>query len=173
MGPDNAVSEYYGRYEYQKILDTLASNGFNVIAEVRPKDTKEEEYAAKLKNQIKELIKAGVPQENVTVVGASLGAYIAIETAKILKKKNVKFALLGLCSKYAIGYYAKFKGKLRGDFLSIYEASDEKKSCKTIFTPLNKNAKFNEVQLKMGNSHAFLYKPFDEWVLPLTQWTIQ
>ncbi|NNE99614.1 MAG: hypothetical protein HKN25_11395 [Pyrinomonadaceae bacterium] len=170
-GPENAVSEYYGRYEYQKILDALKTKGFHVIAEVRPKDTKEDEYAKELKKKIKRLLKAGVPEENITVVGASLGAYIAVETAEKLRKKDVKYALLGLCSKYAVGYYAKFKGKLRGNFLSIYEDSDEKKSCKEIFTPLNRNAQFREIKLEMGNSHAFLYEPFDDWILPLVAWS--
>jgi len=170
MGAENAVSKYYGHYEYQKILDTFASHRFHVISEVRPKNTKEEKYASKLKRQIKTLIKAKVSPENITVVGASLGAYIAIETAYKLKNKRVKFALLGLCSKYAVGYYGKYRGKLRGNFLSIYEASDQKNSCKEIFTPLNKKARFKEITLEMGNSHGFLYKPFDEWVLPLVEW---
>ncbi len=111
MGADNAVSEYYGRYEYRKILTALASNGFYVISEVRPKDTKEEEYALKVNKQIRKLTRAGVPQQSVIVLGASLGAYIAVESAFRLRKPKVKFVLLGLCSKYAVNYYQKYNKK--------------------------------------------------------------
>lgn len=171
MGADKAVSEYYGRYEYRKILAAFASNGFNVISEVRPKNTDVSKYAVKVSKQVRTLQKRGVSQENIILVGASLGAYIAVETAYRLKKKGIKYVLLGLCSNYAIGYYAEYRGKLRGNFLSIYENSDEKKSCRKIFTPLHKKASFKEIKLEMGNSHGFLYKPYDEWILPLVKFT--
>ena len=32
----NAVSEYYGKYEYLAILDSLSRRGFYVISEARP-----------------------------------------------------------------------------------------------------------------------------------------
>lgn len=165
-----AVSEYYGRYEYDKILEELAARGFHVISEIRAKDTTEEVFSEKLKKQIEALLKLGLEPERITVVGASLGAYIAIETAYKLKNKKVRFALLGLCSDYAVDHYRKYRSQLIGDFLSIYEKSDEKGSCRDIFTPLHEDSKFREIQLDMGNSHAFLFKPHDEWILPLVEW---
>ena len=62
------------------------------------------------------------------------------------------------------------KNKLWGNFLSIYESSDEKGSCKSLFNPKHRKSKFKEVKLNMGNGHGFLYKPYDEWVIPLVNW---
>ena len=169
MGARNSVSEYYGKYEYCQILDALAAKGFHVISEVRPKNTKEEVYAAKLAGQISRLRKARVPEKNIYVVGASLGAYIAIETAYRIRRKKVRFALLGLCSPYAIKYFQKYRKKLRGDFISIFENSDAKKSCRRIFEPRGK-ATFREIRLTLGNSHGFLYRPYNEWIGPITDW---
>lgn len=165
-----AVSEYFGRYEYQKILDALRDKGFNVISEVRPKDTKVSDYAKKVAKQVKQMKKSGVPYENITIVGASLGAYMTIEAAHKLRKKKVKFVLIGLCSEYALDYYAKYNGKLRGNFLSIYEETDEKSSCQSIFDKLHRKTKFKEIKTNMGNGHAFLFEPYDDWINPLVKW---
>jgi len=64
----------YGVYEYEEILNTLAARGFTVISEARGKDTDVNQYAAKVVQQIKTLIKAGVPPQHITVLGASKGS---------------------------------------------------------------------------------------------------
>lgn len=166
----NAVSEYYGKYEYHSILVSLKNRGFYIISEVRPKNTDEKEYAIKLKNQMNQLIKLGVSDKNIVIVGASLGAYIALETSLINNNSNIKFVLLGLCSDYAISYFRPFQKQFSGQFLSIYESSDSKGKCINIFQQLNHNSSFEEVQLEMGIDHAFLYKPYQEWIDPLTEW---
>ena len=51
---------------------------FVVISEQRPRNTDVEEYAGKVTGQITALLDAGVPAENITVLGASKGAAIAI-----------------------------------------------------------------------------------------------
>lgn len=166
----NAVSEYYGKYEYQAILDTFKNHGFYVISEVRPKNTIEKEYAKKLKNQIDSLIRLGVSDKNIIVVGASLGAYIALETSILNKNPNIRFALLGLCSAYALEYFQPFKKDFMGQFLSIYEGSDSKGTCLSIFQGLEGNSSFKEIKLEMGIDHAFLFKAYDDWVNPLINW---
>ena len=129
----NAVSKYYGKYEYQDILDTLKNRDFYIISEIRPKNTKEKEYAKKLKNQIDALIRLGVSDKNIIVVGASLGAYISLETSILNKNPNIRFVLLGLCSEYALEYFQPFQKDFSGHFLSIYESSDSKGKCLSIF----------------------------------------
>lgn len=169
QGP-NAVSEYYGKYEYQAILDTLKNRGFYVISEVRPKNTEEKEYAKKLKNQIDTLILLGVSDKSIVVVGASLGAYIALETSILNKNPNIRFVLLGLCSEYALEYFHPFQKDFSGQFLSIYESSDSKGKCFSIFQELEGKSSFKEIKLEMGIDHAFLFKPYDEWINPLVNW---
>lgn len=166
-----AVSSYYGRYEYLKILKTLRSHDFYVISEVRPKDTQEDAYARKVSAQIDSLILSGVPASNIYVVGASLGAYITVDLAHMRQQPDMNYALLGLCSEYALDYYQKYKGKLCGNFLSIYETSDSKGPCQSIFIEPQCGYSFEEKALNMGIDHAFLFKPYDEWVKPLVAWT--
>lgn len=165
-----AVSEDFGKYEYFKILEVFKERGFNVISEVRPKGTEITSYAEKLSDQIKALKKLGVKDQNIVVVGASLGAYMTIEAADKLKLPKVKYVLIGLCSEYAVNRYKQYKGNLLGNFLSIYEESDQKGSCQKIFEPLKRKAKFKEIKVSTGKGHGFLFKPAKEWVQPLVEW---
>ncbi len=166
----NAVSQYYGAYEYLKILDTLNRQGYNIISEARPKGTVEVEYADKISMQIDTLLNSGVHPENIIVVGASLGAYITIETANKLKNRKIKYVIIGLCSEYAIDYYLMYKNELCGNFLSIYERTDEKGSCEKILSNRLCKSGYKEIALNMGIGHAFLFRPYNEWVLPLVEW---
>src|ERR1700730_6672832 len=52
------ISQYFGVYEYQNILDTLSSYGYKVISEPRPMNIDEGEYAGKVARQIDTLLKA-------------------------------------------------------------------------------------------------------------------
>lgn len=169
LGAD-AVSEDFGKYEYYKILETFKEKGFNVISEVRPKGTEITAYAEKLADRIKLLKMRGVKDKNIVVVGASLGAYMTIEAADLLKLKKVRYVLIGLCSEYAVKRYEKYKGNLLGNFLSIYEQSDQKGTCQTIFEPLHRKSKFKEIKINTGKGHGFLFRPDKEWVEPLVEW---
>jgi hypothetical protein len=166
----NAVSERFGPYEYLKILDTLGSYGFRVISERRPKGTIEIGYARKVSLQIDSLLKSGVSPGKIVIVGASLGAYVTTEIAYMMKNKNIKYVVLGFCNEYNIKTYSKYKHKLCGNFLSIYESSDQKKSCDRLLSEKTCKSGYREVQLNMGIDHGFLYKPYPEWVHPLVKW---
>ncbi len=165
-----AVSSYYGKYEYKDIVHKLSEQGFHVISEVRPKDSEEKAYAAKVSAQIDSLIRQGVPNKNISIVGASLGAYITMEVALLRNESKLKYALLGLCSKYAVDLYRIHKMELKGKFYSIYEVSDTKTSCQPLFDSANSESPFEELKLDMGLDHAFLFKPYKEWLIPLTAW---
>lgn len=166
----NAVSKYYGAYKYLDILDTLSRHNFRVISEARPKGTDVKKYAAKVAGQVDTLLQAGVPQENIVILGASLGAYIAFEAAILIKNPGIRYAVLGLCSDYAVNYFSDYSDVLIGNFLSIYEHSDSKSSCQKIFENPSEDTLFKEIELNMGIDHSFLYKPYDEWVIPLVEW---
>ncbi len=168
----NAVSDYYGEYLYDAILDTLQNRGFIVISEVRPKDTDDDAYAQKISSEVKSLMSKGVSVNNIVIVGASAGAYLTLEVSKIINQREMRYVLIGLCSDYAVDYYAKDQAQIIGRFLSIYEKSDSKKSCKSIFANRSKDIEFTEIVLNMGIDHAFLYKPFKEWVDPICNWVI-
>lgn len=169
----NAVSPYYGKYEYLAILDSLSSKGYHVISEARPKGTEVKDYALKVKNQVDTLLSEGVAAENIVIVGASLGAYIAMETALQLKHPAIRYIIIGLCSVYARNYFGEYRVTYKGHFLSIYERSDSKGSCKAIFPPSSENLHFEEIELNTGLDHAFLYKPYKAWVQPVVNWVEQ
>jgi len=169
QGP-NAVSDLFGPYEYQKILNTLASYGYEVISEVRAKGTEVEDYARKVSKQIDTLLQSGLSAKNIIVVGASLGAYMTIETAHLKLNKQIRYVVLGLCSDYVLGYFEKYNEELCGDFLSIYEKSDNKLSCNILLASKNCKTGYQEIELNMGNGHGFLYKPYPEWIDPLVEW---
>ncbi len=166
----NARSPRYGYYKYNDILDSLANRGFIVISERRMPGTKEDEYAQKMSLQIDSLLEMGVPKKHIFIVGASLGAYVAVELAKIRKDEFINYALMGLCSEYAIKYYRPAKNQLCGNFLSIYESTDQKKSCYPLLEVTYCKQGFKEVKLNMGNGHGFLYQPYTEWIDPLVKW---
>jgi pimeloyl-ACP methyl ester carboxylesterase len=166
----HAVSEYYGKYEYLAILDSLRSRGFQVISEARPKGTEVEDYAAKIAGQVDSLLEKGVSPRKIVIVGASLGAYMALEAAHRLQNSNVSYVLIGLCSEYAVSRYLSYGNNLYGNFLSIFERSDSKASCREIFKDKPAETRFHEIELNMGIDHAFLFKPYDEWVIPMVEW---
>lgn len=165
-----AVSEDFGRYEYIDILEAFTKRGFQVISEVRPKGTDVVRYAEKVSSQIDTLLKKGVKPQNIVVVGASQGAYIAIETSHIIKQSEVKYAILALCNEYNVTLYSKYQHELCGNFLSIYEESDQKKSCDQLLNIPTCNTGYQEIKLTMGNSHGFIFKPYKEWIDPLVKW---
>ena len=152
------------------IVEAFAKLGYQVISEVRPKNSEIPEYAAKVVSEINLLLKNGVPSDRIVMVGASMGGYIAIEAAYKLGNSNLKFAVLGVCSDYAFKYFSNREQDLCGDFLSIYETSDQPGTCDQLLNNSKCQGSFKEVTLSMGNGHGFLYKPYPDWINPLTKW---
>ena len=162
-----AVSERYGAYEYEKIIEGFRAEGFKVVSEARPKDTDVEQYAEKIAEQIRTLLKEGVEPENITVVGASKGAFITMLASTRLKNKNVNFVIIAGC-----GVNREFLNlaNLYGNILSIYEKSDVTGSCKEVFADAEGMNKNKEVMLETGLAHGFIYKPMREWLIPTLEW---
>lgn len=165
QGPD-AVSEYYGKYEYNAILEHLSAFG-SVISEVRPPETNEVTYAHKVNAQIDSLQLLGFSLDQITIVGASLGAYIAVEASIIRHDPELRMVLLGLCSNYAVEYYRE--KPVCGQILSVYETTDSKSSCEAVFEN-NACGMFDEIAITTGEDHGFLYRPMKEWLNPVHNW---
>lgn len=164
----HAVSPDFGPYEYLRILDTLRSNGYEVISEVGPNGTEEAIYVDKVSKQIDSLLTLGVAPEKITVVGASLGAYITIDVAIRLKNSRINYAIMGMCWPDTYKDYAT--KDLCGNFLSIYESTDPHGSCLGLFEDKSCKPIVQEIMLDMENSHGFIYRPYKEWVRPLVAW---
>lgn len=165
------TDERFGVYEYEAILQALADRGFVVISEARPKGTDGKQYAPKVVGQINALLKAGVPPQHVTVIGASKGAVITMLVSTLLKNRDVNFVIMSNCNDWV---QKNFEIDLHGNVLSIYDMNDEfGDTCQKFFeraTGLNRR---KEIELKLGTGHAILYKPLKEWIDPAVEWAKQ
>ncbi len=160
----------YGAYEYSKILNTFRKNGFKVISEARKINTRPVNYAQHVVYQIDSSLKEGTNPNDITVIGASKGALIAMLTSSMLKNKEVNFVFMAACNSYSLKRFPKLK--FYGNILSIYEESDRigrscndfrKRSGKTI-------SHYKEIELHTGLKHGFLFKPLPQWTLPALTW---
>lgn len=163
-----AVSERFGPYAYQEILQVFADRGFVVRSEVRKKNTDVHEYANRLTNQIEKLLDKKVAPQRITVVGASKGAMIAMLTSTKLQNPDVNFVLIAGCSDWA---EKNLTINLCGRILSIFEKSDELgRSCQAIFSASSCKPIIQEIELDTGKEHGMLYQPLPEWVEPTVRW---
>lgn len=170
-----AFSPDYGVYEYESILDKLAGFGFTVISEQRPKNTDGMKYAERVAGQVTELLNAGVPGENIMVVGVSKGAWITIAITNFLANKELNFVLMGTCDPETIQFFMQQNAFLYGNVLTIRDSLDEfAGSCQKLFVfSEGKISRYEEIVLHVGTGHGILYKPLDEWMLPVIQWADQ
>ena len=167
-----AVSPDFGVYEYEAILEELTNRGFTVISEQRSKDADINVYAQKTIAQLNLLRNANVPSENITVVGASKGAYIAATVSSLLENEKVNFALLGACNSEMTGVWKQNQMYLYGNILAIYDSIDEYAgSCEDLyaFSQGKGIARHQEIVLHLGMGHGILYKPLDEWITPIVE----
>jgi pimeloyl-ACP methyl ester carboxylesterase len=161
------VSPQYGPYEYDQILETFKAKGFVVISEQRRAGTDVEQYAGKVADQVRQLLKAGVPPRNITVVGASQGSFIAMLASTYLKNRDVNFVLMAGCS--AEARFIEIVD-LHGNVLSIYERTDGAGSCEKYRVDATGLAKYQETELQTGMRHGFIYRPMTEWIEPTISW---
>jgi hypothetical protein len=167
---ENPVHQDYGLYDYPAIVKALQSPNYHLITERRAKGTEISKYAIYVKAQIDTLVSKGVAAEKIFVVGASMGAGITMEVSRLANNNKLNFGILALCDESLFDYAKEINLKPCGNFLSIYENSDEAKSCAKLLRDQACVSGFKEVQLNMNNRHGFIYQPHKEWVDPLKKW---
>jgi hypothetical protein len=167
LGP-RGISPRFGAYDYPGILDAFRQAGFDVISEIRPKDTDPSAYADKVAAEVRWKIAQGTPSDQITIVGASKGAIIASLVSTRLKVASVHYVLLAGCNDWLL---REMKPQLTGEVLSIYEASDDiGGSCRTLAEQSPQISSFEEIRLETGLGHGMLYRPIPEWVKPALAW---
>ena len=168
----HAVSEKYGPYQYEAILESFEDAGFVVISEPRPRNTDVMEYAEHTVSQIESLLESGVPPGNITVVGASKGAYIATLTSHLARNRDLSFVLLATCHPESVEHMKENQIDLWGNVLAIRDRSDWSLSgsCEDVFAFSEGIERHEEVVLDVGTGHGIVYKPLDEWVIPTIDW---
>jgi 2-iminobutanoate/2-iminopropanoate deaminase len=164
----------FGVYDLEGILAALRGKGFEVSGEIRPREASVSDSADRVVAQIRKLIASGVPADHVAVVGASMGASIALLASARLQNPDVRFGVLGACLSESVAGLAAGEGKGPiGRVLAIREASDEATaSC----APWDGEPRSGpplaarEIVLRTGLDHGFLYRPIPEWVDPVAEW---
>lgn len=161
-------SEEHGYYEYEQILREFAREGFAVISEVREKDTQVQAYAEYLVSQIKKLLAAGVPQTNITIVGASKGGIIAAYASSMLREKQINFVFLaGLFEKCLVDEDLTLHGKV----LSIHDRADTlAMKPDAYFERSQGQGTFEKIVLSLDLGHGVIYQPYREWLDPMLEW---
>jgi hypothetical protein len=157
----------FGPYKYDDILDSLRKYNFEVISEVRQKNTDVNAYAELVSKQIGTLLKKGVPAGDITVIGASKGALIAMLVSGLQKNRDLNFIFLAACSEenlkaHPINFW--------GNILSVYEKSDYYHSCADFKKQSTGIHHYKEIEINTGLKHGFLYRPLPEWLHPAIQW---
>jgi hypothetical protein len=168
-----AISPDFGEYEYAAILEKLSEYDFVVISEQRAKNTDSMEYAKRVAEQITQLLEHGVPAQNITVLGASKGAGIAIDVSHLLENPEINFVIMAICTPETVQEFIQSQVTLNGNVLSIYDSSDSLAgSCQDLFAFSEGKglARYNEIVLIIGTGHGILYKPLDAWIVPTIQW---
>ncbi len=168
-----ATSPDHGEYEYEAILDKLGGHGFAVISKARPQNTDGVDYAKKIVEQVTTLLNAGVPTKNITVVGASKGASIAIFVSHLLENKEINFVIMAICHPDIVKDLTQGQISLFGNVLSIYDSADGfVGSCQDLFSFSEGKgiSSYDELVLNIGTGHGILYKPLDAWILPIVRW---
>lgn len=164
----------YGHYEFDKIVEALQAEGFTVTAEMRPRYTSVNEGAEHVVRQVDTLLRARVPQERIVVLGASMGAAIALLAAARLQDSEIRFALLGPCIAANIPAVEKEEVvKVRGRMLVVREESDVASSECPKWDPAtmgNSGLTARELVINTGQKHGFLYRPMPEWLKPVSEW---
>jgi len=167
LGP-RGVSPRFGAYDYAGILTAFRQAGFEVVSELRPKDTDPSAYADKVVAEIRRQIAEGTPPGQITIVGASKGAVIASLVSTRLKVADVHYVLLAACNDWLLN---EMKPRLTGRVLSIYEASDDiAGSCRPVVAQSPAVKRFEEVRLTTGLGHGMVYRPLPEWMKPTLAW---
>ena len=166
-GNRRPTSPRFGVYEYDQILESLNRGGLVVISEARKQDREIEPYAKKVEAQVRQLLKAGVPPNHITIVGASQGSWIAMLASTSLENRHLNFVFIAACS--ANEDFLK-SINLHGNVLSIYDKSDLPQSCENYRKDATGINDWKEVALDTGLKHGFIYRPMPEWTEPTIAW---
>lgn len=158
----------FGVYEYVEILEALADSGLVVISEARPEGTDGMVYAARVADQVRGVLAAGVPPHAITVAGFSKGGGIAIAASSLLGNDDVNFVFIAACSRWLESQPGIVA---RGRLLSLRESSDDLfGSCRGLFDRSPSQHDHTEVVLEIGGGHGAFYRPQPDWVDAVVDW---
>jgi len=165
-----------GLFEYQNILNAFAATGFEVISELRTEKTNPRRFArTRILAQVKSLIAAGVPPQNITVAGFSKGGTIAMVVASQARQPKLNIVNMAGCGKgqfrkaYA-NFLANDASKLSGRMLSIYDQADKIAGTCQELSDKAPRMTFQEEVLTVGRGQGTFFAPRAVWVDRVVAW---
>ena len=163
-----------GDYEFLDILKRLRTEGFNVIAEWRPREARLHPYAFRTARRVKGLIEKGVPASSITVAGPDKGGNIALVVASYVGDPLVNYVILGGCFSDEMlteSFKEKFELIPAGRILSIQDEGFKKRgSCAPYLTQAERGTLYQETLLSTAEGQGVFYRPDNRWIEPLRQW---
>ncbi len=164
----------YGIYEYEAILNELASRGYTVVSEVRKPGTRPVEYARRLSDRIRRYRENNVAVNSVavnsvagiTIVGFSKGAVISLLTSSMLDDASIRYAILAGCWDAVTESDLNISGRV----LSLYDVSDSVGSCQPLADKSTRLRSFEERTFDTGKSHGLFFTPDPVWLNTLFNW---
>lgn len=167
-GPE-AVSDRFGPYNFRGITEALSSRGHVVIAEVREPGGLE--YVDMIVGQVRALRRAGVPAENITVVGFSKGGYMTLRAARALRDPDISYAILAGCVAEAMAGDDLSADGLDGRLLSMADSADDLGfPCTPLFERNTHLASPISIVFHEGSGHGLFYADDPVWLTPLMDW---
>src|SRR6476659_6290054 len=83
-----------GEYQYNEIISSFEEAHFSVKSEIRKGNTNVVSYAHQIEGQVNDLLKKGVKPADITVVGASKGALIAMYVSTFVKNSDINYVFI-------------------------------------------------------------------------------
>lgn len=164
----NAISEEFGKYEFDDIVEALKDSNTIIIAEVRTENVEYFQYATKVSKEIDSLVDLGIKPEDITVIGASKGAIIASNISSI-NLNSINYIFLAGNNTFQ---EENNDWKFHGQVLCFYDDSDSIAGKNYDYWKNKRNftTKFEQIKIDKKLGHGFLYKPYNEWVEPSKKW---
>lgn len=167
----DAVSDRFGPYDYDAIVARFEAAGFEVLAPVRGPNPDIAAAADDMVTMLRKRIDAGLLPGNITVVGASKGASIAMLIADRLGEWQSKTVLLAGCAPAVLDWAEREDIALRGHVLAIRDLADNfSGSCAPLFARSPHLMMAEELDVGTGLGHGLLYRPLNAWVAPTIAW---
>lgn len=151
---------------YNRMMDSLAANGFTVISEQRNSADLEDQAINKITREVKQLLAAGVPGKNIGIAGFSRGSVISYLSAAKIDNPDIRVVLLAGCND------EMDDRDIQGHILSLYDTEDSKgyASCADSLAN-NKHVTFKEKSYDSGKGHKlFKFHAREDWHSTMIAW---
>src|SRR5690606_25013543 len=121
---------------------------------------------------VEPFLAGGEKPENITVVGASKGAYIASLVSHFARNPLLNYVLLAGCSADTVTYMRNNNIDLHGNVLAVRDVADTywAGSCADVFAFSTGIRRHKEIVLSVGSGHGIIFGPLQDWVRPTQEW---